>query len=106
MPALYSRKRQNHPMSAPEGTIRGSESVLNQGEPNIKQKSSATVYGGFRKLAKDQHSNIAKLVQDEFVKTHTNRLSKLPSFLSTHLTKFNSTTKFSTVCSDSCLGVF
>jgi hypothetical protein len=33
-------------------------------------------------------ANIAKLIQDQFNKTYSKRLSKVPSFMSTHLTKF------------------
>jgi hypothetical protein len=97
MPALDKRKADKPVENVLDQSAKPHYLTTASKPPKRFHGGSASAYGSFRTAAGTNQENIAKLVQDEFNRTHSKRLSKLPSFLSTHMSKFNSSMNTITV---------
>lgn len=101
-----SRKGQNPLHSKGGNTIEDQStfSLVNNASSNhtkqIKDsKSVPSLINGssLKKVKHQRHSqsknmdiSASKMIQDQFINTYSSRLSKVPSFLSTHMSKFTS----------------
>lgn len=89
IPALYKRQPRTSLQSAGDLTAGPATAAQQSRVARQGEQQSASACGRFRQAPGRQRVDAAKLLQDEFIRTHSNRLSKLPSFLSTHMSKFN-----------------